>query len=188
MKAKSGAFVSVNVALAETGVYLGDFEDCKDSTASAVSTDGDIRMDADGLVRSVTYSISSPISVDINNPSNPAPQQPATTYVSTKSTFTVVETVLGQRSTATSGLKAKMVSKLTGSNVLGSMLNNGAGGETSSDIPGAQIAGAMGIAVLDNQIQALVNTQGSFAAEKGSIALRKSGREPLRRPGRRLPL
>ena len=132
-------------------------------------------MEADGLIRSVTYSISSPISVHIDDNSNPVIDPMPTTTVSPRSAISVAETVLGVRSTATSGLGAKLLGKVSGSNNLGSLLNNGAAGEASSDTPSAQIVGALGIAVLDNQVQALVNTDGSFAAEKGSIALRSLG-------------
>ena len=177
MKPKSGVFVAVSIALGRTGVYVGNYGEVTDSTASVVSTGGTVRAEADSLIRNRTYAISSPISVYVDEYGNPTFTQQPTQKQSLRSTVTLAETVLGARSVGTSGAPAWAVSKVTGSNSLGSVFNKGAAAEydPADDIASTQVMGALALAVVDNDILARIATGGAVSAEKGGVQLHAFG-------------
>ena len=175
--AKSGVFVGVSIVAAETGVYVGDYDDHKDSSASVTSRNGDIIAEADGLLRNKTYSVSSPVSVYMDESGSPGQVQQSDQTISPVSVITLVETVVGKRSTGVSGLRASLVSKITGSNSLGSLFNNGAAEEGAAfdAPPSTQAVGALAIAVADNAVEARIDTTGRVSANSGTVALRSYG-------------
>ena len=93
MKPKSGVFVAVSIALGRTGVYVGNYGEVTDSTASVVSTGGTVRAEADSLIRNRTYAISSPISVYVDEYGNPTFTQQPTQKQSLRSMVSLTESV-----------------------------------------------------------------------------------------------
>ena len=146
MKPKSGVFVAVSIALGRTGVYVGNYGEVTDSTASVVSTGGTVRAEADSLIRNRTYAISSPISVYVDEYGNPTFTQQPTQKQSLRSMVSLTESVLGMR-TGTSGTPAWALSKITGSNTLGSLFNKGvAETDPDQDVARTQAMGALALA------------------------------------------
>ena len=167
MKPKSGVFAAVSIALGRTGVYVGNYGDETGSTAAVVSTGGTVRAEADSLIRNRTYAISSPISVYVDEYGNPTFTQQPTQKQSLRSMVSLTESVLGMR-TGTSGTPAWALSKITGSNTLGSLFNKGvAETDPDQDVSRTQAMGALALAVIDNDILALIDTSGVVSAADG---------------------
>ena len=148
-------------------MYVGNYGDGTGSTASVVSTGGTVRAEADSLIRNRTYAISSPISVYVDEYGNPTFTQQPTQKQSLRSMVSLTESVLGMR-TGTSGTPAWALSKITGSNTLGSLFNKGvAETDPDQDVARTQAMGALALAVIDNDILALIDTAGVVSAANG---------------------
>ncbi len=175
MKPKSGVFVAVSVALGRTGVYVGDYGEITGSTASVISTGGSVRAEADSLLRNRTYAISSPISVYVQENGTPLFTEQPTQKQSLRSMVSLTESVFGLRA-GTSGTPAWAISKVTGSNTLGSLFNNGvAEADPNQDIASTQAMGALALAILDNEILARIATSGVVSAAQGGVQLHTYG-------------
>ena len=102
-----------------------------------------VRAEADSLIRNRTYAISSPISVYVDEYGNPTFTRQPTQKQSLRSMVSLTESVLGMR-TGTSGTPAWALSKITGSNTLGSLFNKGvAETDPDQDVARTQAMGAL---------------------------------------------
>ena len=172
--ARSGIFLSANFAFAETMAQVLD-------AASVISQACNVSVEADGILSTRTYAISSPVSVyavDENgntiydSEGNPVK---ATQTATVLSLVTTVEEILGHVPKEVNSVKAKLIGGITGSNRLALKFDSAT--EQPKDAvtqASTQFVGALSIAVIDNEVSALINTSGSVRAAK-EISLRAAG-------------
>ncbi len=172
--AKSGIFLGANFAMANTKAQVLD-------SASVESRAGDVAVEADGMLLTRTYAISSPVSVyatdEDGNTLVDADGNPVTTTqtASVLSLVTMVEEILGHVPKEVDSIKGKLIGGITGSNSLAIKFNSST--EPPKDAvtqASTQLVGALALAFIDNEVSALINTANAVKAA-GEISLRAWG-------------